>query len=64
MARLVYTGITSLDGYTIDAEGGFAWAEPDEELHALVNDLERHSAPTSSAAGSTRRCGPGRRCPR
>ena len=41
MARLVYAGITSLDGYTVDAEGSFAWAEPDEEVHAFVNDLER-----------------------
>ena len=42
MARLVYAGITSLDGYTVDAEGSFAWAEPDEEVHAFVNDLQRH----------------------
>ena len=41
MARLVYTGITSLDGYTVDADGSFAWATPDEEVHAFVNDLER-----------------------
>ncbi|GHF56193.1 dihydrofolate reductase [Amycolatopsis bartoniae] len=41
MARLVYTGIASLDGYTVDAEGKFDWAEPDEEVHAFVNDLER-----------------------
>ena len=42
MARLVYAGITSLDGYTVDAEDSFAWAEPDEEVHAFVNDLQRH----------------------
>jgi dihydrofolate reductase len=41
VARLVYAGITSLDGYTVDAEGSFAWAEPDEEVHRFVNDLER-----------------------
>ena len=41
MARLVYAGITSLDGYTVDAGGSFAWAEPDEEVHGFVNDLER-----------------------
>jgi dihydrofolate reductase len=41
VARLVYAGITSLDGYTVDADGSFAWAEPDEEVHAFVNDLER-----------------------
>ncbi len=38
---LVYSAIASLDGYTADAEGKFDWAEPDEEVHAFVNDLER-----------------------
>jgi dihydrofolate reductase len=41
MAQLVYTGITSLDGYIADREGNFSWSEPDEEVHAFVNDLER-----------------------
>ena len=41
MARLIYSAITSLDGYIEDAEGTFDWAEPDEEVHAFVNDLER-----------------------
>jgi dihydrofolate reductase len=41
MARLIYSAITSLDGYIEDAEGKFDWAEPDEEVHAFVNDLER-----------------------
>jgi dihydrofolate reductase len=41
MARLVYTAICSLDGYTVDADGKFDWAAPDEEVHAFVNDLER-----------------------
>ncbi|EWT02327.1 deaminase/reductase [Intrasporangium oryzae NRRL B-24470] len=41
MALLVYTVITSLDGYVADAEGRFDWAAPDEEVHAFVNDLER-----------------------
>ncbi|MDP9183738.1 MAG: dihydrofolate reductase family protein [Actinomycetota bacterium] len=41
MGTLVYTAITSLDGYVNDASGGFDWAAPDEEVHAFVNDLER-----------------------
>ena len=41
MARLIYSAIASLDGYTADAEGKFDWAAPDAELHAFVNDLER-----------------------
>ncbi|MGH3249836.1 MAG: dihydrofolate reductase family protein [Trebonia sp.] len=38
---LIYSAIASLDGYTADAEGKFDWAEPDEDVHAFVNDLER-----------------------
>jgi dihydrofolate reductase len=41
MASLSYTAITSLDGYVTDADDSFAWAAPDEEVHAFVNDLER-----------------------
>jgi len=38
---LIYSAIASLDGYIEDTEGRFDWAEPDEEVHAFVNDLER-----------------------
>src|SRR3954470_37270 len=41
VAKLVYTAITSLDGYIEDEEGKFDWAAPDEEVHAFINDLER-----------------------
>lgn len=41
MARLIYSAITSLDGYVEDADGGFEWAAPDAEVHAFVNDQER-----------------------
>jgi len=41
MVKLIYTAIMSLDGYVADEEGNFDWAEPDEEVHTLVNDLER-----------------------
>jgi dihydrofolate reductase len=41
MARLIYSAITSLDGYVADAGGRFDWSVPDEEVHAFVNDLER-----------------------
>src|SRR5436309_10653893 len=41
MARLIYNAITSLDGYIEDADGKFDWAEPDEDVHAFVNDLVR-----------------------
>jgi dihydrofolate reductase len=41
MAKLIYSAITSLDGYVADAAGDFDWAEPDAEVHRFVNDLER-----------------------
>jgi dihydrofolate reductase len=41
MAMLIYTAIGSLDGYFEDVEGKFDWAEPDEEVHAFINNLER-----------------------
>src|SRR6266496_852283 len=41
MAKLIYSAITSLDGYVADEEGNFDWAAPDEEVHRFVNDLER-----------------------
>jgi dihydrofolate reductase len=41
MARLIYSAITSLDGYVADEGGNFDWAAPDEEVHTLANDLER-----------------------
>jgi dihydrofolate reductase len=41
MAKLIYSAITSLDGYVSDEDGNFDWAAPDEEVHRFVNDLER-----------------------
>jgi dihydrofolate reductase len=41
MAKLIYSAITSLDGYVADETGSFDWAEPDEEVHTFVNDLQR-----------------------
>jgi dihydrofolate reductase len=41
VAKLIYSAISSLDGYIEDAEGKFDWAEPDDEVLAFVNDLER-----------------------
>jgi dihydrofolate reductase len=41
MAKLIYSAITSLDGYIADEDGNFDWAVPDEEVHAFINDLDR-----------------------
>lgn len=40
MGKLIYTAITSLDGFSADAEGAFDWSMPDAEVHAFVNRLE------------------------
>ena len=41
MADLIYGALASLDGYVEDEDGKFDWAEPDEEVHSFVNELER-----------------------
>jgi dihydrofolate reductase len=41
MASLIYSALASLDGYIADEDGNFDWAEPDEEVHTFVNELER-----------------------
>jgi len=41
MAKLIYSAITSLDGYVADEDGNFEWAAPDEEVHTFGNDLQR-----------------------
>ncbi|WCB96375.1 putative protein YyaP [Baekduia alba] len=39
--RLIASNLCSVDGYTIDADGSFAWAAPDPDVHAHVNEVER-----------------------
>jgi dihydrofolate reductase len=41
VAKLIYSALTSLDGYVADEDGNFDWARPSEEVHVFVNDLER-----------------------
>jgi dihydrofolate reductase len=41
MAKLIYSTIASLDGYTVDATGDFSWGMPDDPVHRFINDLER-----------------------
>ncbi len=38
---MIYTSITSLDGYVADEDGNVELGMPDEEVFAFVNDLER-----------------------
>lgn len=41
MGELIYSAITSLDGFVADESGDFGWAEPDPAVHSFINDLER-----------------------
>src|SRR6185369_4981868 len=41
MAKLIYSGFTSLDGYVADEAGNFDWAELGEDLYAVINNRER-----------------------
>jgi hypothetical protein len=54
MAKLIYTAISSIDGYVADEDGNFDWAEPDEEVHTFVNSLEATSRPSGDHWPATR----------
>ncbi|WP_114908219.1 dihydrofolate reductase family protein [Ornithinimicrobium murale] len=41
MAKLIYSMMTSLDGYAEAAEGGLGVGAEDEEVHTFINDLFR-----------------------
>jgi dihydrofolate reductase len=41
MAKLIYSGFTSLDGYVADETGNFEWAELNEEVYTFINNRER-----------------------
>jgi len=43
MAHLIYSAISSLDGYIEDTDGNFDWAMPDEEVHRFINNLEQRA---------------------
>ena len=36
MAKLIYSAITSHDGYVEDKRGNFDWAMPDAQAHAFI----------------------------
>lgn len=38
MGKLIYSMITSLDGYVSGPDGSFGWGVPDEELHDFITE--------------------------
>lgn len=38
MGKLIYSMITSLDGYVSDPDGNFGWGAPEEESHTFINE--------------------------
>ncbi len=40
MGKLIYFMNISLDGYLSDENGNFDWAEPKEDVHRYINDIE------------------------
>ncbi|WP_336211696.1 dihydrofolate reductase family protein [Nonomuraea sp. LPB2021202275-12-8] len=41
MGKLIFSMITSLDGYVSDSDGNFGWSAPEEESHAFINEQTR-----------------------
>jgi len=41
VGRLIYVTNTSLDGFIADESGSFDFTEPDDDVHAYINDLMR-----------------------
>jgi dihydrofolate reductase len=41
VGRLIYSTQVSLDGFIEDRSGSFGWSEPDDEVHAYINDVLR-----------------------
>src|ERR1019366_6904350 len=62
MAKLVFSAITSLDGYIEDEDGNFDWGAPDRRCTASSMTWNDRWAPTFTGAGCTRRWSTGRLC--
>ncbi|GAA1633563.1 dihydrofolate reductase family protein [Catellatospora bangladeshensis] len=41
MGKLIYSMITSLDGFVSDRDGNFGWGAPEPETHAFINERAR-----------------------
>ena len=41
MGKLIYSAISSLDGFIEGKDGKFDWAMPGDDAHAFINDLMR-----------------------
>jgi hypothetical protein len=54
MAKLIYSAITSLDGYVADEDGKFDWLRRTRRCTASSMTSSGRSAPTSTGAGCMR----------
>ena len=41
MGKLIYSMITSLDGYVSDSDGNFGWGAPEQESHDFINEYSK-----------------------
>jgi dihydrofolate reductase len=41
MGKLIYSMITSLDGFVSDLAGSFGWRAPEQEVHEFINEQSR-----------------------
>jgi dihydrofolate reductase len=41
MGKLIYSMITSLDGFVSDTAGNFGWSAPEQEVHEFINEQSR-----------------------
>ncbi|GAA0486764.1 deaminase [Paractinoplanes deccanensis] len=41
MGKLIYSMITSVDGYVCDEDGNFGWGVPDEESHRFIGERSK-----------------------
>ena len=57
MAKSIYSGIMSLDGYVADQAGTFDWSVPNTEVHTAIND-PRRARVAGRAPLQQRRCLP------
>jgi len=60
MGKLIYFMNVSLDGYLSDTVGNFDWAEPKEDVHRFINDVEEKTTSCFMGGECMKSCQHGR----